>query len=187
MLARPDINNTWITSDLHLGHDRDFIWGPRGFNSVEEHDTEIIRLWNETVPKDANVYVLGDLILGDTEAGLEKLKQLNGNIYITIGNHDTDSRIEDYLKQDNVMMVQMGYRFNIKKMAFIFSHYPTIVTNIGQEKPIINLCGHSHTQDRWLHAEHGCYHVELDAHDNKPVLLADIIADIKGYKRNGEA
>lgn len=187
MLDKPDINNTWITSDLHLGHDRDFIWGPRGFSSVEEHDAEIIHLWNETVPKNGDVYVLGDLILGNTEAGLEKLKQLNGDIHIAIGNHDTDGRIEEYFKQLNIMNIQMGYRFNIKKMTFLLSHYPTIVTNVGQEKPIVNLCGHSHTPDRWLHAEHGCYHVELDAHGNKPILLADIIADIKGYKKNKEA
>ena len=77
MLEQPklDIKNPWVTSDLHLGHDRDFVWGPRGFTSVEEHDAEIIRLWNETIPHEADVYVLGDLMLGNNAEGIEKLER----------------------------------------------------------------------------------------------------------------
>ena len=26
----------WLTSDLHLCHDKEFIWGPRGFKNVDE-------------------------------------------------------------------------------------------------------------------------------------------------------
>lgn len=175
-----DSMNTWVTSDLHLGHDREFIWGPRGFNSVEEHDAEIIRLWNETVPPDGEVYILGDLMLGDNDAGLEKLKQLNGRLHIAIGNHDTDARIGCYSELDNVVEMGMGFRNQCRKLTLIMTHYPTIVSNYG-ENGTINLCGHSHTKNRWEHAAFGCYHCELDAHDNKPILLNDLIDEVKEY------
>ena len=40
-------NNIWFTSDLHFCHDKEFLYKPRGFNSIEEHDTAIIQNWNK--------------------------------------------------------------------------------------------------------------------------------------------
>ena len=37
----------YFTSDLHIGHDKEFIWGSRGFSSLEEHDTEMMGLSTE--------------------------------------------------------------------------------------------------------------------------------------------
>lgn len=33
----------WFTSDLHFGHNKSFLYEPRGFNSIEEHDATIIK------------------------------------------------------------------------------------------------------------------------------------------------
>lgn len=33
----------YVTSDLHLGHDREFIYGPRSFSNVTEHDETIVK------------------------------------------------------------------------------------------------------------------------------------------------
>ena len=35
-------SQVWITSDLHLGHDKPFIWEARGFDSVQEMNQTII-------------------------------------------------------------------------------------------------------------------------------------------------
>ena len=32
----------YFTSDLHFGDDKGFIYKPRGFNSIEDHDNTII-------------------------------------------------------------------------------------------------------------------------------------------------
>lgn len=32
----------YFTSDLHFGHDKDFIYKSRGFNSIGDHDNTII-------------------------------------------------------------------------------------------------------------------------------------------------
>lgn len=177
----------WLTSDLHLGHDRDFIWGPRGFNSVEEHDEIIIKNWNELVSPDDEIWCLGDLMLGDNHTGCQKLNQLAGKIYILAGNHDTSTRVQMYANlRPTILTMGLAYILKYQGYRFYLSHYPTIVGNYDADKPLkqrtINLCGHVHTQDPFYDADKGLiYHVELDAHDNKPALLDDIIEDIKSY------
>lgn len=54
----------FIVSDLHLGHSKDFIYGARGFENVEDMNETIIRKWNEVVNYEDDVYVLGDLVMG---------------------------------------------------------------------------------------------------------------------------
>ena len=39
----------WLTSDLHFGHDREFVWGARGFNSVQEMNEKIIENLQEAI------------------------------------------------------------------------------------------------------------------------------------------
>ncbi len=178
----------WLTSDLHLGHDRDFIWGPRGFNSVEEHDRAIIQNWNNLVSWDDEVWLLGDCMLGDNESGIRKLNQLAGNIYIITGNHDSATRIQMYANiRPTIHTMGLAYILKHKGYSFYLSHYPTMTSNLDIDKPlqrrVINLCGHVHTQDRFSDMDKGLiYHVELDCQNNKPVLLDDIIEDIKKYK-----
>ena len=48
----------YVTSDLHFGHDREFIFGPRGFKTIQEHDEAIIQNWNSVVTKSDLVYIL---------------------------------------------------------------------------------------------------------------------------------
>lgn len=177
----------WLTSDLHLGHDRNFIWGPRGFNSVEEHDETIIKNWNELVSPDDEVWCLGDLMLGDNYTGCQKLNQLAGKIYILAGNHDTSTRVQMYANlRPTILTMGLAYILKYQGYRFYLSHYPTIVGNYDADKPlkqrVIGLCGHVHTQDPFYDADKGLiYHVELDAHGNKPILLDNIIEDIKNY------
>ena len=39
----------WITSDLHLGHNKPFLYEPRGFKNIQEHDETIIKNWNSII------------------------------------------------------------------------------------------------------------------------------------------
>ena len=53
----------------------------------------IIERWNSLVKPEDTVYHLGDVIMGDLEAGLPLVKSLNGKIKLTLGNHDTPQRV----------------------------------------------------------------------------------------------
>lgn len=174
----------WVTSDLHFGHKKDFLWRPRGFNSIEEHDEEIIKRWNEIVKPDDTVYILGDLMLNDNSAGIEKIRRLNGWKYLAIGNHDTDTRIPLYKTIWDVTCIQYAYRLRYKGLNFFLTHYPTLTSNYDYDKPlktkVINLCGHSHTSDPFADLDKGLiFHTELDTNNCKPWLLDDIIIKIK--------
>ena len=80
------MSRIWFTSDLHFGHNREFIYGPRGFQTVWDMDRTIVENWNRMVEPEDDVYVLGDLMLGDSEYGRGMITQLKGNIHIILGN-----------------------------------------------------------------------------------------------------
>lgn len=176
----------YVTSDLHFGHDRIYVVNSRGFKTVEEHDQEIINNWNSTITDDDNVYILGDCMLVDSEHGAECLAQLKGKKHLIRGNHDTDNKLEYY---KNLGIDYCGYATVIKYKHYHFylSHYPTLCSNYsdsGLRNCMINLCGHTHTTDRFIDMDKGLiYHCELDAHDNTPIALDNIIEDLKKYKK----
>ena len=93
---------TWVTSDTHFGHDREFLYKPRGCQGIAEHDEKIIKNWNSIIQKEDIVYLLGDVILNDNDYGMKCLSQLNGNIKIIRGNHDSPKRIALYETLPNV-------------------------------------------------------------------------------------
>lgn len=174
----------FVTSDLHFGHIKDFLWRPRGFNSIIEHDNEIIRRWNSVVNENDVVYILGDLVMNDNQHGLSCLRQLNGELRIIRGNHDSDARWELYSELPNVKLLGWAHMIKYKKYRFYLSHYPTLCSNYDDNNSlktkIINLCGHSHTQNAFADWDKGViYHCELDAHCCCPVSLDDIIEEVK--------
>lgn len=176
----------YITSDTHFCHNKDFLYGPRGFKTVYDMNQAIVENWNKTVNNDDTVYLLGDVMLVDNIEGARLLKSLKGNIYIILGNHDTDTRWDIYEDCYNVRGVEYGAKLKYNGYKFYLSHYPTLTSNFDFDKPlgarIINLCGHSHTQNRfedWDRYQAPIYHCELDAHNCTPVSIEQIIEDIK--------
>ncbi len=171
----------YITSDLHFNHNKSFIYQPRGFTSVEEMNKQIIKNWNEIITDNDEVYILGDLMLGDTDKGIELFNQLNGTKHIIIGNHDTDNRIIKYHNQIPNSTIEFAQRLKYNKRSFYLTHYPTLTANYDDYKTngIINLCGHIHTTDPFCDFDKGLiYHCELDAHNCYPISLDKIILDI---------
>lgn len=180
------MSKIWMTSDLHLCHDRDFIWKPRGFNSVYEMNDAIVKNWNEVVDVNDDVYILGDLMLNDNVTALRLIKELKGAIHIVRGNHDSEGRIVLYGDCYNVIEMTEGQFFKYNGYHFYLSHYPCITDNYDADKPLktrmINLCGHTHCDNCFQDANKGLiYHVELDAHNMYPVEINTIIEDIKNY------
>ena len=172
----------FATSDLHLGHDRAFIWGARGFKSIEEHDAEIIKRWNEVVTAEDDVYILGDLMLGDNAHGIQCLSQLNGKLHILTGNHCTAARQKLYHTLEN-MVEFCGCATTIKyqKKQLYLSHYPTITSNMeaNPHQAVFNLYGHTHQTTNFYNGQPFMYHVGVDSHNCYPVLLDDVITEIK--------
>jgi calcineurin-like phosphoesterase family protein len=180
------MNKIYFTSDFHFCHDKDFIYEPRGFSSVHEMNEQIIKNFNEVMDWTDSIYILGDCFLNNNEEGMKLLKQIPGRKFIVFGNHDTDNRQEMMLVEPQLYPLGFAYVMKYSGYHFYLSHYPTITSNYDNDKPLkrklINLCGHSHVQNKFKDMDKGLiYHCELDAHDNKPILIDDIIEDIKKY------
>ena len=178
----------FLTSDLHFNHNREFIWKARGFNSVEEMNETIIERFNSVVQKNDTVYILGDCALGggssETLAANKKLiERLNGRLYIIRGNHDTNTRISMYNCCENVASAgKWADMINYRGYHFYLSHFPTMTGSLEKEslkQCTCNLFGHTHQQSNFYLDMPFLYHVGVDSHDCYPVLLDDIIREMK--------
>ena len=178
--------NIWFTSDTHFCHDQSFLYEPRGFTSIKEHDEAIIKNWNKIIEPDDEVYHLGDVMLNDNEKGINYLKNLNGKIHLILGNHCTDTRIELYKTCPNIISIDYAKKLKIGKNYFWLCHYPTITANYDDNKPwakhLICLYGHTHQKEKFYNNNPYMYCVCLDAHNNKPIELQEILEDIKNKK-----
>lgn len=170
----------YFTSDLHFGHDRAFIYKPRGFKSVQEMNNTLLKNWNDTVNKDDDIYVLGDFFLGtDYDYIRETLDKLNGRIHLVVGNHDTISKITEYTNWNNIVEITDALRVRYKKREFFLCHYPVLTASLEQDpsRVVINLFGHTHSKDKFYEDRPYMYNVAVDAHNNHPVSIEGILTD----------
>ena len=176
------MGNIFLMSDTHFGHDKDFIYKPRGFQSVQEMNETILSNCLKTVKADDDFYLLGDLMLGDFAESSKLVAQLPGKLHIVLGNHDTANRIKFYEELPQVVSVGYGDLLKVGKKSFFLSHYVTETGNFDSQHIPYNICGHVHTDNKFLDMDRRSYHVEPEAHNNTPVSIEEIILDIKSYK-----
>jgi len=146
----------YVSSDFHLGHQREFVWKDRGYSSVQEHDDGVIKNVNETVRPNDILFFLGDFCLNTTveqfNAYLDRIQCQN--IYALWGNHNNPHEKAIYRK---IVGDKEQYPVKYKNMTYM-GHYADVILN-GQyvclfHYPILVwnemkngswcLCGHSH-------------------------------------------
>lgn len=172
----------FLTSDTHFNHNKDFIFKPRGFSTVEEMNETIVKNWNSVIADEDTVYMLGDVMMGeDLQAGLRLISKLKGQKYLAFGNHDTENRLKAFKTNHFFKDIQMGYRIKYGKKIFILTHYPTVTAN-GEDTRIINLFGHTHQQENFYEDRLYMYHIGMDSHNCIPICIDDIIAEIRAKK-----
>lgn len=175
----------YFTSDLHFCHNREFLFGPRGFTNVADMNAAIVERWNKKVKPEDEVYILGDLMLNDNVEGMRLLQCLNGKLHVILGNHDTEERIKLYKKLPN-KIIEVAHALPLKYDGYHFflCHYPTYTANIDDthktlKQRLICLYGHTHQQTNWFDNHNPfMYHVGLDSHNCTPVSIDEIIAEI---------
>lgn len=171
----------YLISDLHFGHNREFIWKVRGYNSVEHMNTRQVEKWNAIIDDDDDVYVLGDIMLGTTD-NIRYISQLKGRLHIVLGNHDTATRENLYKELPNVVEVaEVGIRLKYKKYHFVLTHYPMFTGNLEREslkQMSLNLYGHTHQLTNFYNDMPFMYHVGVDSHNGYPILIDDIIEEM---------
>ena len=157
------------------------MWGPRGFNSIEEHDEGIIKRFNSVVSDEDDVYVLGDLMLGNNNHGIECINRLKGKLHIVFGNHCTDTRKALYKMLPNVVETADALRFKYNKYHFYCSHWPTLIDNFENCNRFWGLHGHTHSSNKFQFFQHCAYNVACEAHCCYPISIEQIIKDINSF------
>lgn len=174
----------FATSDMHFGHDREFVWKVRGFNSIQEMNDEYVNRWNSVVSAEDDVYCLGDLMLGDP-SNIEYIKKLNGKsiLYMVIMTLITGARcMPNFLMQQKLL----GQLCWIIKISFFMTHFPCLTGNLEKEslkQCTCNLFGHTHQTTNFYNDLPFMYHVGVDSHDGYPVNLDIIIEQMNAKVR----
>lgn len=171
----------------HLNHNREFIYKPRGFESVEDMNKTIIERFNRLVTDEDDLYILGDLCLGGgSEEALKRNKELvsslRGRLHIIRGNHDTDARVKMYKECPNVVEVVDAKYVKYNGWKFYLTHYPCNTSNLEKDFSkacLINLYGHTHQKTNFYNDVPYMYHVGVDSHNCSPVSVECLLHDIR--------
>jgi len=180
----------FLVSDTHFGHAgvcrftrSDGVTKLRPWDTPEEMDEDMIRLWNERVRPNDKVYHLGDVVIN--KRALPTLARLNGDKVLIKGNHDI-FKLEEYTKYFRDVR---GYHV---MNGMILSHIPMHEDSLGRFG--VNIHGHLHAGRVMRRAsstmefmEWGVrekidprYHcVCVEATDFAPILFEDVIKRIK--------
>ena len=190
-------HKVFVTSDLHLGHQRDFVWKARGFKDVAEHDNGVIDSINTRVRPADTLLFLGDFCLNTTaEKFNEYLSRIQcQNILALWGNHNNPQEKNIYRKA--MPEGVETYPFKYRNMTFmghyveailqgqftVMCHYPIYVWNEMSHGAWM-LCGHSHYGCPLTTAENvygKILDVGWDGH-GKPLSLAEIATIMDGKR-----
>lgn len=164
------MTETFFIADTHFGHKGILTYEKthRPFASIEEHDEEIIKRWNDRVRDIDSVWVLGDLCFG--KKNIELVSRLKGMKRLILGNHDLYP-IPEYLKYfDRVCGVM---EFDRK----ILTHIPIHKSQFYRYTH--NLHGHLHSHkildSRYINVS--CEQINLT-----PISYGEILDKIKKEK-----
>lgn len=153
-------------SDFHLGHNRDFLYGKRGFDFIQTHDQWIKDQWDKHVDEDTIVFDLGDQTFHDGKG--ERFRDLSTwkckEHYVLYGNHLSGYKqnyaealekeyglddVEVYpLKHNNITFVGGSCTIKIGRQFIVCNHFNQRIWDaMTGVPPVIHLSGHSHGND----------------------------------------
>lgn len=187
-------NKVFFTADLHFGHDWLVKFNNRPYSSSKEMDEALIKNWNQTVPSDGLVFVLGDIGYTSDERIIEIFKQLNGEKILIRGNHDTDNYQEETLLSlfseiHELLFVRVqDYNHSIYHYM-VLCHYPMLDWQ-NSYRGTWQLFGHIHTRKikefdtvkaRLFSSQ---YDVGVDNNHFKPISCRDLNLIIEAQQKD---
>lgn len=176
--------SVFLYSDPHFGHQgvckflrNDGVTKLRPWDTAEEMDEHLVKVYNERVKPNDKTYFLGDVVIN--RKALPILSRLNGDKVLIRGNHDI-FKDEDYTKYFRSLR---GYHV---MNGLILSHIPVHSESLGRFG--CNIHGHLHAnrvmRDLALCGRNDAidprYHnVCVEMTDFAPILFEDVVKRIK--------
>lgn len=139
----------FFTSDSHFHHNNIIKFCNRPYGDVRTMDLELITNWNRVVPKDGIVFHAGDFAMtGNIDWIKSIVSQLNGKIYLTLGNHDFGNKFDRQVIRDIFYKTDDIFYFTVMDdeledghANFMICHYPMLYWRRGYYM----LHGHVHS------------------------------------------
>ena len=134
----------FFTSDTHFFHANVISFSDRPFDTVEQMNKMLIENWNRVVRKNDVVFHLGDFVFGGKKHWNSILDQLNGKIYLVLGNHDLANFKTSLVERFEQVALEM-YAI-IDGQHIRLSHEPFLCYG-GSNHNTWQLFGHVHSRE----------------------------------------
>lgn len=139
-----DADNVFFTADLHIGHT--FATKLRTYSDKEEMHEDLITKWNNLIPENANVFILGDISFANSTTTISILGQLNGHLHLIRGNHDKNLSagvLNFFTTISDTKEIIIRNLETSRKLRIFMSHYSHQIWNMSHYGAY-HLFGHSH-------------------------------------------
>ena len=114
----------YFIADLHFGHENAIAFDGRPFNNITAHYKCLIKLWNNKVNIDDDIYILGDISWYNVTKTIDIINNLNGRKHLIIGNHDKRFLKNKEFRDCFVEVCDYKELYLNDKESIILSHYP---------------------------------------------------------------
>ena len=175
--------SVFLYSDPHFGHQgvcrflRSDGTKLRPWDTAEEMDEHLVKVYNERVKPNDKIYFLGDVVINRKALGI--MRRLNGDKVLIRGNHDIfkDTDYREHFRELRAYHVMNG---------MILSHIPIHTESLGRFG--VNIHGHTHANRVMLSGFNGKitdivdvrYHcVCVEQTDFAPILFEDVVKRIE--------
>jgi calcineurin-like phosphoesterase family protein len=159
----------WFTADCHFGHASIIESCKRPWSNVDKMDSDLIRLWNESVKPEDTIYIVGDFCIKTAKHRSYYeliLNKLNGKKILIPGNHEIE-KYSFYCGDRGIGFWSLHYPY-VEVDDYLVCHDPALAT---MDRDSWFLCGHVHDQ---YHICGNVINVGVDVNDYRPISLNDI-------------
>lgn len=178
---------SWITSDIHLGHQNimKFCLESRArFNGDVAYMNEaIVTEWNALISPSDTVYILGDVAFLPATKAVEYMRRMNGSKILVQGNHDR-KLLNDPVFRRCFQSIHHYLDINYAGTKCVMFHYPIAEWN-QMHRGAVHFHGHLHGGKSGLE-EYRARDMGMDATGVIALSMEDAIASalkgkIKGH------
>jgi len=164
-----DAKRIWFTADLHFLHPKICKICSRPVRE-EDHDQWLIDRFNSVINKHDQLFILGDVSMGNLAKTDKLLDQMNGEKYLILGNHDESIKNSTRFKHKTQI-----YDFNFDSKSYhnihlVLCHYPMLSWN-RKVHGSGHLFGHVHGRVSGVGLS---FDIGVDANEYMPLNLEQI-------------
>jgi len=170
MRTDEEAKHIFLTGDLHFLHPKIVSICNRP-TTIEEHDEWLINRFNSVVGKKDELYILGDVSMGNLEKTDKLLDRLHGKKFLILGNHDNSIK-----NSTRFVHTAQIHNFNFNSESYpnvhlVLCHYPML----SWDRKIFGSChlyGHVHGR---LAGVGLSFDIGVDANDYLPLTLEQVM------------